>query len=365
MRVAGLAPVQVPTIENVNVTELVPGHMAYRAAMPKLLREVGWMVESDEFAEIEDPDPENHEIRQRELINEIEEARKELEKKAAEKEKKGGKLSWWGKKKKDKKEWEVYDESFTAMPPGHKKLDADGDPAEIAENPVMFDIDAIRKEVAQLAAESKEYNAEAEFEIKEIKSTLPPMKIDIATVSPSPNTPYSTLRETKSYNDSWGVGPSGTSAKLPPGSAIRKEQNGGTGGYEEYNEYDAGEMEMTFDTSFRDTQPSSSSSAAHLDPKSPVPLSPLPTAPSRSGTSSLWEATTPGQTKDTNWNQDTQSSWEDPAPPAERPKLRSAKTEPHPGGSSLDINNNLGHNAWADEFEDDFGKEKEVQMSFM
>jgi hypothetical protein len=35
MRVAGLAPVQVPTIENVNVTELVPGHMAYRAAMPK------------------------------------------------------------------------------------------------------------------------------------------------------------------------------------------------------------------------------------------------------------------------------------------------------------------------------------------
>ena len=76
MRVAGLAPVQIPTIENVNVTELVPGHMAYRAAMPKLLREVGWLVESDEFAEIEDPDPENHEVRQRELINEIEEARR-------------------------------------------------------------------------------------------------------------------------------------------------------------------------------------------------------------------------------------------------------------------------------------------------
>jgi uncharacterized protein YycO len=35
MRVAGLAPVQVPTIENVNVTELVPGHMAYRAAKSK------------------------------------------------------------------------------------------------------------------------------------------------------------------------------------------------------------------------------------------------------------------------------------------------------------------------------------------
>jgi hypothetical protein len=83
MRVSGLTQIQVPTIENVNVTELVPGHMVYRTAMPKLLREVGWEVEADEFTEIEDPDPENHEKRQRELINEIEEARKELEKKSA------------------------------------------------------------------------------------------------------------------------------------------------------------------------------------------------------------------------------------------------------------------------------------------
>jgi len=81
-RVAGLAPVEgIPGIENVDVTDIVPGHMAYRTAMPRLLREVGWMVESDEFTEIEDPDPENHQKRQRELINEIEEARKEFEKK--------------------------------------------------------------------------------------------------------------------------------------------------------------------------------------------------------------------------------------------------------------------------------------------
>jgi hypothetical protein len=57
-----------------DVTEFVPGHMAYRTAIPKLLREAGWLVESDEFVEIEDPDPENHEQRQRELISEIEEA---------------------------------------------------------------------------------------------------------------------------------------------------------------------------------------------------------------------------------------------------------------------------------------------------
>jgi hypothetical protein len=81
MRVAGLAPVELSGFENYNVTEWVPGHMSYRKAMPRLLREVGWVVESDEFTEIEDPDPENHEKRQRELINEIEEARKQLEEK--------------------------------------------------------------------------------------------------------------------------------------------------------------------------------------------------------------------------------------------------------------------------------------------
>ena len=56
MRVSGLAPVEgIPGIENIDVTDLVNGHMAYRATMPRLLREVGWMVESDEFVEIENP----------------------------------------------------------------------------------------------------------------------------------------------------------------------------------------------------------------------------------------------------------------------------------------------------------------------
>jgi pimeloyl-ACP methyl ester carboxylesterase len=54
-RVAGLAPANLPGVENVDVTELVNGHMAYRAAMPKLMRRVGWEITSDEFSEIEDP----------------------------------------------------------------------------------------------------------------------------------------------------------------------------------------------------------------------------------------------------------------------------------------------------------------------
>ena len=54
-RVAGLAPVEIEGVENVNVTDLVEGHMAYRQAIPKLLRRVGWLVVDDEFQEIEEP----------------------------------------------------------------------------------------------------------------------------------------------------------------------------------------------------------------------------------------------------------------------------------------------------------------------
>lgn len=56
MRVAGLAPIEdVAGLENIDVTKIVPGHMSYRTAMPRLLREVGWSVDGDEFTEIEDP----------------------------------------------------------------------------------------------------------------------------------------------------------------------------------------------------------------------------------------------------------------------------------------------------------------------
>ena len=353
-RVAGLAPVEIPTIENVNVTEMVPGHMAYRAAMPKLLREAGWFVESDEFAEIEDPDPENHEQRQRELIDEIETARRELERKNAEKEKKGGKLSWWRKKKGDKKDWEVYDKNSQAQAP----IDKTADTATIAENPVMFDIDAIRKEVAALAAESADkpyngYEVDA-FEIKEIKSTLPPMKIDISATTPTSTGPYSALRQTHSFNDSLGVAAASSKAnstgnltpsvRLPPGSQL----SNGTSGTKEYDEYDefddpgAGNVSMTFDTSFKDP-----------------PNSAHPTSSYHSPEKSAWDS--PPLNRNNTWDSPPPAapavSWESQANDAPgRPPLRSANTMPAA---------NPGYNAWADEFDDDFGQEKEVKMTFM
>jgi hypothetical protein len=341
MRVAGLVQVQVPTIENVNVTELVPGHMAYRTAMPKLLRQVGWEVESDEFTEIEDPDPENHEQRQRELINEIEEARKELEKKAAEKEKRGSKMSWWKRKKADKKEWEVYDEHSQK----HVKIDQDADPAKIAENNIMFDIDAIRREVAALSVDSKPYDAdERDFEIKEIKSTLPPMRIDLPP-APPPQSPNSNLRQTKSYNDSLGISATDSKASSTGNLNGTHTPNGTNKAFEEYDEGDdlgAGQMEMTFDTSFQEPAPPAA-----------IAKSPLP----RSGASSPW-AGTPSKIS---LAEPTSATWSDPALP-ERPPLVTAKTMPLSGtGSGPDPM----HNAWADEFEDDFGQEKEIKMSFM
>ncbi|KIX04307.1 uncharacterized protein Z518_05174 [Rhinocladiella mackenziei CBS 650.93] len=160
MRVAGLAPVEgIPGVENIDVSNLVSGHMAYRAAMPQLLRQVGWEVESDEFTEIEDPDPDNHAKRQRELIQEIDEARKKAEERPEKKRFglfKSGKLA-------EKRGWETYSMNDSS----HKRSDSSSQElAPSQDGNVLFDIDAIRKEL------------EGEMiEVRELNSTLPPMQI--------------------------------------------------------------------------------------------------------------------------------------------------------------------------------------------
>ncbi|KAF2155927.1 DUF726-domain-containing protein [Myriangium duriaei CBS 260.36] len=214
-QVAGLAPIKIAGIEDVDVTEDVQGHMAYRAAMPKLMQKAGWEVESLEFSEIEDPDPENHDKRQRELINEIEEARKQLDEKP---EKKGIKaLFSRNKKNAEKKEWETYDEQAKAQAP------VNGDaPAHHEDDgsPVLFDIDAITKEVAELAAQG--------VEIKEIKSTLPPMKLEVhtgpgplpspaSTVTTDTDSPARALRQMRSFSTDGGTpGLTPASSIAPP-----------------------------------------------------------------------------------------------------------------------------------------------------
>ncbi|KAI0545778.1 hypothetical protein F4679DRAFT_588240 [Xylaria curta] len=264
-RVAGLATVdEIPEVENFDCTKFVNGHMEYRTAMPRLLRECGWVVESDEFGEIEDPDPDRHRERQIELINEIEEARKELEKEGQSKKGKGG----WGifgrKKRAERQDWEIYEDSKRANESRSKGGSHSG---------VLFDVDAMRAELSR----------DEELQVKELASTLPPMNLD---TSPSAQSnARDQLRETKSVDG------------MP---TIR---SGDLGGNPVQHEQD--DIRLTFDTAFRGSEP-------------------------------------PSPTKD---------YINTPSPT--RPEMRTSHTTP----------NIALHDPWADE-DDDFGKEKEISMTF-
>ncbi|KAJ5746481.1 hypothetical protein N7520_011663 [Penicillium odoratum] len=222
-RVSGLAPIEgVPGVENFNLTELVNGHMDYRAAMPRLLREVGWEVLEDEFAEIEDPDPDSHAERQRELIREIDEARREAEQKP---EKKRFGLFKRGKMA-EKKAWETYDVDRNA--PLRGSTDTSSAPGT-----VLFDIEAIR---AELASEA--------IEVKQLESTLPPMKLDL---NPQPQT----LQPETPKEDEPKI-------KTPEASPVTRtasepQLNTMSHHYESASQED--ELEMTFDTSYHEPPP--------------------------------------------------------------------------------------------------------------
>ncbi|KAI0172118.1 DUF726-domain-containing protein [Hypoxylon sp. FL1284] len=275
-RIAGLGSVEgIPGLENIDCTEFVVGHMEYRTAMPRLLRECGWSVESDEFGEIEDPDPDKHRERQQELINEIEEARKGLEKEES------SKKSGWGifgrKKKGARQEWEVYEDSKGGLD-ASKTEDKEGN-----NHGVLFDVDAIRAELAR----------EEELQPKELKSTLPPMKLDLSP-PPASSNPRDGLRETKSAEAVFKTPASEWQERtptIPPSRGL------------DYHAPPEDEVHMTFDTSY----------AEHARPPSP-PAKDLPPA---------------------------------------RPEIKAAQTTP-----------NLAlADPWADD-DDEFGKEKEMTMTF-
>ncbi|KAL2182697.1 DUF726-domain-containing protein [Thermothelomyces heterothallicus CBS 203.75] len=352
-RVAGLAAIEdIPGIENMDVSEFVVGHMDYRMAMPRLMRECGWLVESDEFTEIEDPDPENYRERQRELISEIEEARKELEREG--KGSKGGAFSFFRRKKPpQKQEWEVYEDTKGGK--GSKSEDKDGN-----NHGVLFDVDAIRAEIAKEKQNRKDGGVDEELlQVREIKSTLPPIKLDLNSgPSPPPKTaPRQSRRESKSVElrprssssstdntpSSYGRFSSheptrSRDDRTPTFPASRAEGSSsslyhgyGYGSnpslYHDYNEDDDG-IRMTFDTSFDGEQHGQK-------PASPPSTSTgawgVPPVPSSSGSGFL--------------------DGDDGT--AARPEFRSVQTVP----------NITLADPWADD-DEEFGKEKEIQMTF-
>ncbi|KAJ5897467.1 hypothetical protein N7504_007755 [Penicillium tannophilum] len=225
MRVSGLAPIEgIPGIENFNLTELVNGHMDYRAAMPRILREVGFEVLEDEFAEIEDPDPDSHAERQRELIREIDEARREAEQKP---EKKRFGLFKRGKMA-EKKAWETYDVDRNSPLRGSTEPNS-------APGTVLFDIEAIR---AELASEA--------IEVKQLESTLPPMKLDL---NPRPESSQSaTPKEEEPKPETLAAPPVTRTASEPGLNTVSHPPH-------ESASYKEDELEMTFDTSYHEPPP--------------------------------------------------------------------------------------------------------------
>ena len=323
MRVAGLAPIEgVHGLENIDVTKLVNGHMAYRAAMPRLLREVGWEVESDEFTEIEDPDPENHGKRQRELVRELDEARKEAEVKPEKR-----RFGFWKKGKlAEKKGWETYDDSM------RKSSDDFGTGSAEGGN-VLFDIEAIK---AELASE--------QIEVKQLESTLPPMKLNLngsaIKEDKQSQSPYSNLRGTKSYDAGMAMRPkpdADTSQSSLPSSSQQRD-NPFNQGYDDYNLSAVVNLEhqsprhgkLSFDTPTHSPSPRHSSQFPTNSP-SQIP-------------SPLRDPTT-----------------EAPTPP--KSPLRYSSTMPSSARTNMP-GLQIEHNAWADEDDEDFGREKEVKLTF-
>jgi hypothetical protein len=293
-------------------------------------------VESDEFSEIEDPNPEDHEQRQRELINELEEARKLFERQEKEKEAKGT-FGFFGRKKKkvvNKQAWETYQES--------KGNDGDRGGERDSNHGVLFDVDAIRAELGKEHLEVRELQSTLppmrleraslesdHMEIRELKSTLPPMKLDLNSPTIMPASSRLDLQQTKSFN----VNATSSKSDIPasplpihgfPSRRVSSDQDASAPGISSPYLHPDNEVQMPFDTAYHSP---ARSSASFTKPRSPSPAwSPPPTA----------EPT-------------------DRAATLQLPELKSSNTLPV-------MSMNLEHNAWADD--DDEFREKEVEMTF-
>jgi hypothetical protein len=258
----------------------------------------------------------------------------------------------------DKKVWETYQES---------KGD-DGDHSEDAherDHGVLFDVDAIRAELAKEHLEVRELQAtlppmkleqasiasdhmevrelkstlppmkleqasiaSGHLEVRELKSTLPPMKLDLNCPAPIPVSPRLGLRETKSYDAGATTDKPNVPASplLTHGFSSRRVSSDQTpfapGPRSPYLHPDD-DAQMSFDTAYHSPARSSTSFSK---PRSPSPAWSLPIAEPTERAATL-----------------------------QRPELKSSTTLPA-------MSMNLEHNAWADD--DDEFREKEMEMTF-
>lgn len=183
LTVAGLSPIEnAYGIENIDCSDLVEGHMSYRKAIPKILKMMDWEVLSEEFAEIEEPDPEQTE-RQRKLISEFDEARVKM-KEEIESEEPNKKKTWKDYFRPNQKDWwNVYSEGKSSDNTS-KADDTDVNAEPNDENPTnnaIFDVNALLEEVNDIEVLAREEPETLEQIRKEVDSTekIPKLNEDI------------------------------------------------------------------------------------------------------------------------------------------------------------------------------------------
>ena len=240
--------------------------------------------------------------RQREIINEIEEARKEMEKKNNTTKKSGWGI--FGRKKAKRESWEVYEDGKGGSSNGASGSGSkDGDSSN---HGVLFDSETASEEMAKNKNDPAAHYDDGDLEIKELKSTLPPMKLDVGGTSPKPPP----LRETKSSDATTTLG--------------------GRSGYSSWGHNDNGhaddEVQMSFDTDYR------------------VPAK-ASTNYETSTNSQPW-----GAERSSNHVTDTSNNTAE-----KRPDYKTTKTAPAYTPAP---------DPWADDDDPDFGKEKDIEMTF-
>ena len=183
LSVAGLLPIDnVFGVENIDCSELVDGHMAYRTAIPKILKKMNWEVLSEEFAEIEEPDPEQGE-RTRKLLSEFDEAKAKMEEEMKHKEGRGGTgwRSWFKPKEKDW--WTEAGAAATAnkeQPQNNTKEEYEYDESTNKEPPApepIFDLGALMEEVNNIESISGD-PTKVEQARKDVDSTPAPVMMN-------------------------------------------------------------------------------------------------------------------------------------------------------------------------------------------
>lgn len=172
--VAGIAPIDnIPGVENFDCTEFVDGHMSYRKAIPSILKALDWEVLSEEFSEIEEPDLEQRE-RQRKLLSEFDEARAKMEQEREQEMTKEKSWKNWFRPK-QKNWWDVYDEKPKESDEEEPKqsqrapefeeynIQTTGTARTVQSNePSVFDVGALMKEVKDIEALGTEMNSKNE-----------------------------------------------------------------------------------------------------------------------------------------------------------------------------------------------------------